>query len=63
MVQTCGWAVLDGSTVANADYDLYYLQVYDVNNNLINNLLPAKNVKTNKVGLLDMVNANFIEYM
>lgn len=50
-----------GSDVANADYDFYYLEVYDNNNNLINKFVPAEN-SSNVEGLLDIVTNDFVEY-
>ena len=51
-----------GSQVGNADYDFYYLKVYDSSNNLINNFIPARKISTDKIGLLDTITLKFIEY-
>lgn len=51
-----------GSGGINAEYDFYYLQVYNSGNQLIHNFVPVKEVVTEKLGLWDKVEDVFIEY-
>lgn len=51
-----------GSGAINAEYDFYYLQVYDSGNQLIHNFVPVREVITKKLGLWDKVEDVFIEY-
>ena len=51
-----------GSGAVNAEYDFYYLQVYNSENQLIHNFVPVKEVITEKLGLWDKVEDVFIEY-
>lgn len=50
------------STADNADYDIYYLEVYDSENNLVNNFIPVINTIDDSVGLVDTVNSRIIVY-
>ena len=51
-----------GSTVDNADYDFYYLKVYDSANNLINQFIPVTHINNNKIGIYDTISNKLIEY-
>lgn len=51
-----------GSNADNADYDFYYLKVYDNANNLINQFIPVIHINNNKIGIYDTVNNKLIEY-
>ena len=50
------------STAVNADYDIYYLEVYDSENNIINKFIPVMKIADNSLGLLDIINDVLIEY-